>query len=102
MAKTHRPKTIREIQSQKVEGDKSTITINNVSKQMIPIHLNPPKGVDFYVGAQDIRLRPGQTHTLKLSRVRIKQVERLQKMGKIQVINKTQLESTEKVRVIKR
>lgn len=102
MAKTNRPRTIREIQSQKVDGDKSTITVYNTSKQLIAISLNPPKGVDFYVGAQDIRLRPGQTHTLKLSRVRIKQVERLQKMGKIQVINKTQIENTDKVRIIKK
>jgi len=102
MAKVTRPQTMREIKAQKTSGDKSTITICNTSKQLISIHLDPPKGVDFYIGAQDIRLRPGQTYTEKLSRIRIGQINRLQKMGKIQIVSKNQLESTEKIRIVKK
>jgi hypothetical protein len=82
-----RPKTVREIQQNKAKQDRSTITIYNKSKQMIPIHLNAPKNVDFYVGAQDIRLRPGQTYKFRKDRLRMAQVERLQKQGLIQVLH---------------
>ena len=82
-----RPKTMREIQATKSKEDRATITLYNKSKQLIPIHLDAPKGVDFYVGAQDIRLRPGQTYKFRRDRVRMAQVERLQKRGMIQVLH---------------
>jgi hypothetical protein len=79
-------KTIREIRAEKEVVERKKITITNISKQLISIHLNPPKNVDFYIGAEDKRLRPGQTYQFNASRVRLDQVERLQKMGKISVV----------------
>lgn len=84
---TIRPKTVREIQQEKSKQDRGTVTIYNKSKQMVPIHLDAPEGVDFYVGAQDVRLRPGQTHKFRKNRLRMAQVERLQKQGLIQVLH---------------
>jgi len=96
-----RPKTMREIKAEKEriqEEDKGTITVTNISGQMLPIHLNAPKGVDFFFGAQDIRLKRGQTFTFKKNRVRMEQVARLRKMGKLQVIGQTDSpEETKKV-----
>jgi len=85
---TKRPKTIREIQEEKKkkEGDEEEVTITNCSKQLIPIHLDAPKGVDFYLGAQDFRLGPGQSFKFKTTRLRKAQVERLQKQGFIKVL----------------
>jgi hypothetical protein len=88
-----RPRTIREIKAdkeRKQEEDKGTITVTNTSGQMLPIHLNAPKGVDFFFGAQDIRLKRGQTYAFKKNRVRMDQLMRLQKMGKLQVIGQTE------------
>lgn len=91
MAKTTRPKTMREIQAEKASASISAeVTIMNVSSQLVPIHLKSPKGVDFYIGAQDIRLKRGQVHKFKKSRLWMEQVERLQKQGKIQVISDTE------------
>ena len=87
MAKMIRPKTVREMQADQKKREKSgEITISNCSKQLVPIHLNAPKGVDFYVGAQDYRLYPGKMFTFKKDRLRMQQVERLQKQGMIQII----------------
>jgi len=77
-----RPKTIREIQAEKRQKeDDEEIILSNCSKQMIPIHLDAPAGVDFYIGAVDYRLRPGQSFKFKKSRLRMPQIERLQKQG---------------------
>ena len=82
-----RPKTVRETQAEKAKKQGiGTVTLYNCSKQMVPIHLDAPKGVDFYVGAQDIRLLPGQTHKFKKDRLRMPQVERLQKQRMIRII----------------
>jgi len=101
----NKPKTIREIQAEKAAKEarnKSTITIANVSKQLINIHLNPPPGVDFYIGAEDIQLRPGKYHTFKKYRVRMDQITRLQKTGYIQVISETMDEEPRKEVIIKK
>lgn len=85
--KIKRPLAIREMQAKKKKEDKGKIRIYNCSRQQIPIHLNAPKGVDFFLGAQDIRLNPGQYHIFNRNRVRMGQIERLQKQGMIQVIS---------------
>ena len=91
MTKTQkRPLAIREMQAKKKKEDKGTIQIYNCSKQQVPIHLNAPKGVDFFIGAQDIRLNPGQHHTFKKSRIRPGQIERLSKQGMIQILGETE------------
>jgi hypothetical protein len=83
-----RPQTIREIQAEKAkQQDQGTMILYNCSRQVISIHLDPPKGVDFYVGAQDIRLKPKQTHTFKRDRLRIPQIDRLRKQGMLEVIH---------------
>jgi hypothetical protein len=85
--KVKRPMTVREMQAAKQKMDRGTITIYNCSKQMVPIHLDAPKGVDFYVGATDVRLKPGQTHKFKKNRIRMPQIERLRKQGFVQVLH---------------
>jgi|APFre7841882654_1041346.scaffolds.fasta_scaffold36935_1 hypothetical protein len=82
-----RPKTMREIQAENVaKAGKGEVRILNISKQTIPIHLKPPKGVDFYVGAQDVRLGAGKSHMFRKSRLWLEQVERLEKQRRIQVL----------------
>lgn len=82
-----RPRTVREIQAEKEkQNNPGAITLYNCSKQLISIHLNPPEGVDFYVGAQDVRLKPKQTYKFRRDRVRMPQVDRLRKQGMIEVI----------------
>lgn len=86
-----RPLTVREIQASKVSKHKDRVIILNTSKQLVPIHLRSPrdkegKRVDFYVGARDVRLRPGQKFEFNKDLLWDTQVDRLQKQGKIQVI----------------
>jgi hypothetical protein len=83
---TKRPPTMHEMQVEKQKKKGLDIVIENISKQLIPIHQRQPKGVDFYFGAQDIRLGPGQRFTFDKRRLFTSQVERLQKQKKIQVI----------------
>lgn len=79
-----RPKTVKEIQNKKQHTENNEeITIINCSKQLVPIHVNAPEGVDFYIGAQDYRLGPGQSCKFKRARLRIEQVDRLRKQGLI-------------------
>ena len=80
-----RPKTMREIQGEKADQGRGEVRIINISKQVVPIHMRPPKVVDFYIGAEDKRLYPGKSFMFKKSRLWIEQVDRLQKQGKIQV-----------------
>lgn len=99
-------KSIREIQQEKARASaerRSVITVQNISNQKISIHLNPPPGVDFYIGAEDKPLRPGQQATFQKSRARMDQITRLQKMGKIQVIsdNTPEESNTKEVRIKK-
>ena len=87
-----RPQTIREIQAAKKSKEEvGTITITNCSNppQMISIHLDAPEGVDFYVGAQDIRLLPRQSHQFRKDRIRPAQIERLQKQKMVRVVSST-------------
>ena len=81
-----RPKTMKEIraQTEEVSGE---MMIYNCCKQLIKVHLKPPKGVDFYMGAQDIDVKPGQTAKFKKNRLWLQQVERLCKQGKLQVLS---------------
>jgi len=88
MAKMKRPQTVREVQAEKQKKKEiGTVTVYNCSKQLVPIHLNAPKGMDFYIGAQDYRLYPGRKFTFRKDRLRMQQIERLQKQRMIQVIN---------------
>ena len=83
-----RAKTVREMQ---VEAAKESgeMNIQNISNQVIPIHMRPPKDIDFYLGAQDVRLHPNKNKTFKKSRLWLEQIERLQKQRKIQVLSDT-------------
>lgn len=91
MANKTRPKTMREMQAEKAASNISAeITIMNVSGQLVPIHLRSPKGIDFYVGAQDIRLKRGQVHKFRKNRLWMEQILRLQKQGKIQIVSDTE------------
>jgi hypothetical protein len=82
-----RPKTMREIQAEKASSvGKAEVRILNISKQVIPIHLRPPSGVDFYVGAEDVRLYPGKSKMFKKHRLWLPQVDRLKKQQKVQVV----------------
>ena len=91
-----RPRTIREMQADKEKETISpTMTIQNICKQLIKIHLRPPekngKKVDFFVGAEDINLNPLQTHVFKKSRLWLGQVDRLQKTRKIVVLKDSEV-----------
>ena len=87
----NRPRTIREAQSAKTKSAKSAeMTLLNISNQLIKIHLRAPKKVDFYVGAQDVSLIPGQSYTFKKNRLWLEQVERLQKQRSISVVSDTE------------
>ena len=77
-------KEIRETMNREAGGD-DEIRVMNVSKQLIRIHLHAPENVDFYVGATDVELKPGQQHTFKKRRLQPGQVERLCKQGLLQI-----------------
>lgn len=84
---------MREIQAKRQAAQKvGEITLMNVAQpsQLIIIHLKAPKGVDFYLGAQDVHLpRRGSRYTFKKNRIIPGQIERLQKQQKIQVLSQT-------------
>lgn len=87
-----RPMTVREMQAAKKakqEQDENKVTIINVSRQLIKIHEKAPKGVDFYIGASDISLKPNQMYAFKKSRLWEGQVTRLQKQGMIRIVSDT-------------
>jgi hypothetical protein len=86
MKKIERPLTQRELrQSKKVKQDEEYILIHNICKQMIPIQLKPPIGVDFYQGEQTVPLNRGKSAKFPKSRLRMTQVENLQKSGMIRI-----------------
>jgi hypothetical protein len=98
-----RPKTVREMQVEKKrEAKQGEVQIINISKQLIKIHLRPPivngKQLDFFIGAQDINLTPNQMHIFKKGRLRMDQVNRLQKMRKISVVWDTDIDIQEESR----
>jgi len=107
-APLNKPKSIKSIQAEKEQDktkDQARVTITNIGKQLIKIHLNAPKGVDFYIGAEDKDLYPGCTFTFKKHRLRMPQIERLQKMRQIQIISDTERsqeeDTSKKVTVIR-
>jgi hypothetical protein len=89
-----RPLTVKQIQAaKKKEDDKGEVVIMNISGQLVPIHQRAPKGVDFYFGAEDIRLRPNERHTFKKSRLWMSQIDKLRKQRKIQIIYDSEVQS---------
>ena len=87
-----KPQTVRELQKQKEQEaakTRATLTIQNISKQRIPIHTRPPQGVDFYMGAQDVQLDPGNTYTFPKHRLWDTQIDRLCKRKMISIISDT-------------
>jgi hypothetical protein len=87
-AAPQRPLTQREIRKVKKEREDETyIIIYNISKQMIPIQLKSPPGVDFYVGEQTVNLNKGKSGKFPMSRLRQTQLDNLQKSGRIRVEN---------------
>lgn len=84
--KPARPMTQREIRkTKKAKLAEEYIMIHNVCKQMVPIQLKPPVGVDFYQGEQTVSLNRGKSARFPKSRLRMTQVENLQKSGMIRV-----------------
>ena len=82
-----RPPTQKEIRERKAPRDRETITIHNISKQLIPIHCKHAPGSDFYYGARDVNLHPGKIVTLPKSRLWTSQISRLQKRRMISIIS---------------
>ena len=81
-----RPLTQREIRKVKREiEDERYVIVYNISKQMIPIQLKAPDGVDFYVGEQTVNLNKGKSSRFPLSRLREIQLDNLRKAGRIRV-----------------
>lgn len=96
-SKPKRPLTVREMQAKKQKKQNSDyVTIYNRCKQMIPIHLNAPEGIDFYFGAQDYRLGPGKTYKFPKSRLRMDQINRLCQQGMLQVLHDSEQYRTQK------
>lgn len=84
--KPQRPLTQREIrQAKKEKQDEEYVIIHNICKQMIPIQLKAPVGVDFYQGEQTIPLNRGKSARFPKSRLRDTQIVNLQKSGMIRV-----------------
>jgi hypothetical protein len=84
--KPKRPLTQREIrQAKKAKQDEEYIIIHNICKQMVPIQLKAPTGVDFYQGEQTIPLNRGKSAKFPKSRLRMTQITNLQKSRMIRV-----------------
>jgi len=81
-----RPLTQREIRkSRKEKQEEEYIIIHNICKQMVPIQLKAPIGVDFYRGEQTINLNRGKSAKFPKSRLRMPQITNLQKSRMIKV-----------------
>ena len=81
-----RPLTQRELRKAKKQRENEDyIMIYNTSKQLIPIQLKPPLGVDFFQGEQTINLYRGKSGRFPMSRLRGEQLQNLQKSGRIRV-----------------
>ena len=89
MAKTtKRPMTQKEIREQKRPSQSpETITILNVSKQLVILHSRPKNSKDFYGSARDIQLRPGKMITVPKNRTWESQIARLSGRRLISIIN---------------
>lgn len=83
-----RPPTQEEIRrSRSSENRRETLTILNISKQVIPIHCKPAPGGDFFVSAHDVQLQPGRRTTLPKHRLWESQISRLRKRHLIEVVS---------------
>lgn len=81
-----RPLTQREIKKAKKEKQQEEyITVHNICKQMILIQLQAPVGVDFYAGEMSVPLNKGKSAKFPKSRLRMTQIENLQKSGMIRI-----------------
>ena len=69
---------------------KYEITIQNISKQLIPIHARPVGG-DFYLSEQQFRLRPNDKVTLQKDALISVQIRNLQSRRLIRVLHDTEL-----------
>jgi len=86
MAKPNRPLTQREIrQAKKEKQQEEYVLVHNICKQMIPVQLKPPVGVDFYRGEQTVPLQRGKSAKFPKSRLRMTQIENLQKSGMVRI-----------------
>jgi len=88
-----RPPTMREIQAAKEKPDVKKYKVQNISKQLVKIHLQPRvrdngKRDDFYVGAEDVNLYPNKIVELREDRVWKEQLNRLAKKRQIKILNK--------------
>jgi len=88
-----RPPTMREIQAAKEKPDVKKYKVQNISKQLVKIHLQPRvrdngKRDDFYVGAEDVNLYPNKIVELREDRVWKEQLDRLAKKRQIKILNK--------------
>lgn len=61
-----------------------TVTITNISKQMIPLDTCPPDG-DFYQDTRQINLRSGKSIEIPMSHCRKAQIENLQSRGMLKI-----------------
>ena len=83
-----RPLTQKEIRAKKAKGkvkNKETVTIHNVSKQLITINVRQPKGLDFYIHSRDVHLKPGVSVKLPTDKLWSTQLDRLRKRRMITV-----------------
>jgi hypothetical protein len=92
-----RPPTMREIQAAKEKPDVKKYKVQNISKQLIKIHLQPRvrdngKRDDFYVGAEDVNLYPNKIVELREDRVWKEQLDRLAKKRQIKILSKPAVE----------
>jgi hypothetical protein len=87
-----RPPTMREIQAAKEKPDVKKYTVQNISKQLVKIHLQPKirdgKRDDFYVGAEDVNLFPTKIVELREDRVWKEQLDRLAKKRQIKILSR--------------
>lgn len=61
------------------------VRIYNNSKQVIPIHINPPGG-DFFLNEQQVHLRPSKSVMLPKDHLRWEQISNLSARGILRVI----------------
>jgi len=81
------PKTQRQIAKEQAPVAVDTVVLYNCSKQMIAIHLKPPEGVNFFIGAQTIYLHPSKRATFAKDRLMWnEQISNLQKKGMLKVL----------------
>ena len=65
--------------------EKEIIRLLSTSKQVINIHVRPPKS-DFYIGEQPIALMPGKVVDIPRTYVNYDQVKNLQAKGFIKIL----------------